>query len=97
MSIKLFLKAASELDLMESLKNAGLIRTHVFASGVRHALSRGVYLDLIGEIFRHDVDGTIIEHISGCHANLLCVQLSDEQMSLLPIIPEPRTPFRIFA
>lgn len=45
------------------------------------------YIDIIG-----DIDGAV-----GFHANIMCVNVSDAQRSVLPFIAAPATPQRLFA
>ena len=90
----IYLRADGEDHLNSSLVAASLATEE--ADGLR--LSPGVHLDVIGEVVRIDADGN--EHrIPGCHANLRLVgiELTSEQTEVLPIIPAPNHPMRVWA
>lgn len=54
---------------------------------VKYKRPRIASVDIIGAI-----DGA-----SGFHANILCLSMTEEQRSVLPLIPQPNTPERLFA
>lgn len=79
----LFLKTKSEEALWQSLFDTELA-TQTEEGAV---LSPGVSLDIIGSI----------EDTTGFHANLrLTVELTEEQLALLPSIEAPETPVRVW-
>lgn len=87
------LRAVSETALDDALRAAGLVNDG--------APAEGVALDVIGTIYRPtgeaDVEGApVLVAIDGWHANLIA-DLTPAQEALLPIIPAPTNPYRIFA
>jgi hypothetical protein len=92
--IDLYLRADGEDHLNSSLVAASLATED--ADGFR--LAPGVHLDVIGEVVRIDADGNE-QRIPGCHANLRLVgiDLTSEQFDILPVIPTPNNPQRVWA
>lgn len=92
--IDLYLRADGVDHLHSSLVAAGLATEE--ADGLW--LAPGVHLDVIGEVVRLDANGNQ-QSIPGCHANLRLVgiDLTDEQTEVLPIIPTPNRPMRVWA
>lgn len=90
----LYLRADGEDHLHSSLVASGLAIKE--PDGLR--LAPGVHLDVIGEVVRIDANGQV-ERIPGCHANLrlVSIALTDEQTEVLPIIPTPNHPMRVWA
>lgn len=82
-----FLKTTTESEMMDALAASGVIRI-VGSGSSRTAYSTpDAYIDIIGQI-----DG-----VDGFHANILCVNVSEESRSALPFIDPPATPERLFA
>lgn len=91
------LRAVDEDALASALQAAGVIDQW-------GNVTRGMTLDVIGIIQRPT--GEMIEGeggqypalapVAGWHANLIA-PLSDEQEALIPLIPAPVAPYRVFA
>ena len=78
--------------------NSSLVAAGLATEGEdRLILSAGVNLDIIGEIVRYNEDEQ--EVIPGCHANmrLVGIELTQEQLDILPVIPTPNHPHRVWA
>lgn len=90
--MKLYLRTNTKEAMDAALEAANLPETTV--------------IDDIGAITQFTGNTTIVGGeevpesitIDGYHVNLLVVEtLTDEQLSALPVIPEPENPYRIFA
>lgn len=91
-----FLRAADEASLWSALDAAGLVNDEHQPVGVS--------LTVIGPIYKPTgemqiVDGIeqpVMAPVPGYHANLRG-ELTAEQVALLPLVPEPVTPYRVWA
>lgn len=88
------LRAADAATLTAALTAAGLI-------DVDGNAMPGVALDIIGPIHKptgetDDAGNPVLAPIAGYHANLIA-DLTPEQEALLPLVPAPARPYRIFA
>lgn len=91
-----FLRCTSEKTL-----NAKLIEAGVLVGTKKDGYYPTVELSIIGPIYEEtgvvDADGLpITEPIEGYHANIRG-NLTQEQIDILPIIPRPNNPHRVFA
>lgn len=89
-----YLRAQSEQALTAALESAGIVTVEDDGQWV----APGYALDAIGPISKR-IGGTdeepIMQQVPGYHANLRG-ELSDEQISKLPVIPEPANPVRVW-
>lgn len=102
-----YLKADSESALWSALQQAGVVRhelAHVDEEGnvlvpEHYAATEGYALDVIGVIQQpvgiDAEDNPIMGAIPGYHANLRG-ELTDAQKALLPLIPPPKNPVRVW-
>lgn len=92
-----YLKAADEQSLHAALESAGV----VMVGDDGKWTAPGYALDVIGTISRPtgilDAEGNpVLAPLPGYHANLRG-ELTDAQMALLPLIPAPNNPARVWA
>lgn len=86
-----FMRTDDMTQMADALSAAGVCSSvtqdqdGVFA--VKYKKPRIATVDIIGAI-----DGA-----SGFHANILCLNLTEQQRSFLPLIAPPNTPERLFA
>lgn len=96
------LKTNTEYDLWNCLEQAGLVVWHLESNQYRPI---NIALDVIGTIYKETGqmmrtnEGFLVAEtkaIDGFHANIRGV-LTEEQLSQLPLIQAPATPFRVWA
>lgn len=92
------LRTDDEATLQVALRAAGIINQWGQAR-------EGITLDVIGTIYKATGEmeqseiGSqvpVMLAVPGWHANLIA-ELSPEQQAILPIIPPPKNPYRVFA
>lgn len=91
-----YLKATNEASLWSALEAAGLVDDEHQPVGIA--------LDVIGLIYQPTGDVQIVGGIEqpvmavipGYHANIRG-DLTAEQIAALPLVPEPSTPYRVWA
>lgn len=94
-----FLRAESREQIDQALINAGLLTV---VDG-EPTTSPEINIDYVGIIYRPsgalDEEGSpIMEPVEGYHVNLrVRGELTPEQLAILPIIPKPNKPHRVFA
>lgn len=94
-----YLKFIDHADLEDTLISTGLAETH------QEVFTPSVTLDVIGIIHKPTGNTLTTEDgmkypemmpIDGYHANLKA-ELTEQQEALLPLIPAPTTPYRVWA
>jgi hypothetical protein len=86
-----FMRSIDMAQMSQALSDADVVSSIVPDENgdfiVTYKKPRIATVDIIGSI-----EGT-----SGFHANILCLSMTDEQRSFLPLISQPNTPERLFA
>lgn len=94
-----YLRASSEQALYSALEAAGVIGGELTDKGMVRGVLPGYALDVIGTITQR-IGGTdespIMQTLDGFHANLRGNPSGDQQ-ALLPLIPKPAAPARVWA
>jgi hypothetical protein len=100
-----YLKTTDVETLWDILVGLDLVETYVDDNGHTRHQAKGIDLDIIGEIYRPTevitTDSMGLQYpeyapIEGFHANIRG-ELTEAQQAALPLIPAPKTPYRVWA